>query len=73
MKNIYSSSRLFAEPSFLEGMSRMLDLGATLQDYNISETEQEADIRALKSDWCAVGEDLNFSIKNYEQGFAKSA
>jgi len=54
-------------------MSRMLDLGATLQDYNISETEQEADIRALKSDWCAVGEDLNFSIKNYEQGFAKSA
>lgn len=73
MKNTYASSRLFAEPSFFEGMSRVLDLGATLQDYNISETEQEADIRALKSDWRAVGEDLKFSIKNYEQGLAKSS
>lgn len=73
MKNIYSSSRLFAEPSFLEGMSRMLDLGATLQDYNISETEQEADTKALRSDWRAVGEDLKFSIKNYEQKLTKTA
>lgn len=73
MKDFYASSRLFAEPSFFEGMSRVLDLGATLQDYNISETEQEADIKALKNDWSAVGEDLKFSIKNYEQRLAKSA
>ncbi|MEK7538347.1 MAG: hypothetical protein AAB552_00755 [Patescibacteria group bacterium] len=71
MKDIYISSGLFARPSFVEGVSRVMDLGATLQEYNISETEQEADIKALKNDWQVVGGDLNFSIKTYEQGLAK--
>ena len=73
MKNLYVANRLFANPSFLEGMSRVLDLGATLQEYNTSNTEQEADTEALKNDWRAIGDDLKFSIKNYEQGLAKPA
>ena len=71
MKNLYVFGRLFAEPSFVEGMSRVLDLGGTLQEYNTSETENKADIEALGSDWRAVGEDLKFSIKSYEQKLAK--
>ncbi len=71
MKNVYLSSRLFATPSFIEGISRVLDLGATLQKYNDSKTELEADTNALKSDWQSVGEDLKSSIKTYEQGFTK--
>lgn len=71
MKNIYASSRLFVEPSFFEGMSRVLDLGATLQKYNTSETEQEADRKALGNDWRVVGEDMNFSIEKHEQGLTK--
>lgn len=73
MKNTYVSNRLFANPSLTEGMSRVLDLGATLQEYNTSESENDADFKALKSDWCAVGEDLKASIKKYEQGLTKSA
>ncbi|MBI2100822.1 MAG: hypothetical protein HYT47_02280 [Candidatus Vogelbacteria bacterium] len=73
MKNPYVFNRLFAEPSFFEGVARVLDLGTTLQEYNVSETEQEADIEALKNDWRAVGDDLRSSIKNYEQRFAQSA
>ena len=73
MKNTYISSRLFARPSFVEGMSRVLDLNVTLQEYNTSETENKADIEALKSDWRAVGDDLKVSIKSYEQKFAPSA
>ena len=73
MKNLYVFNQLFARPSFFEGMSRVLDLGTTLQEYNTMETEQEADIEALKNDWRAVGDDLKFSIKSYEQGLAKSA
>lgn len=73
MKNNYVFGKLFAEPSFVEGMSRVLDVGCTIQEYNTSETENKADIEALKNDWRAVGEDLAFSIKSYEQKLPKSA
>ncbi len=68
---ITTASRLFSEPSFVEGISRIIDLGATLQEYNASETEHQADIEALSSDWRAVGEDLRFSIRKYEQTLPK--
>jgi hypothetical protein len=59
--------KLFAEPSLIEGVSRLVDLGGTLQEYNASKTENEADYKALRNDWHAVGQDFVFSINNYEQ------
>ncbi|MEK7565051.1 MAG: hypothetical protein AAB394_03815 [Patescibacteria group bacterium] len=73
MKRLYIFNRLFAEPSFIEGMSRVLDLGGTLQEYNDSNTEQKADTEALKNDWRAVGDDLRFSISNYKNDLADSS
>jgi hypothetical protein len=77
MSEIFKKSptfRLFKrEPSVLEGISRILDVGSNSQKYNNSNTENEADSRALKSDWQAVGNDLRSSIKQYEQKLAKSA
>lgn len=73
MKNLYVFGKLFARPSFIEGMSRVLDLGGTLQEYNNSETEQKTDIEELKNDWHAIGDDLRFSISNYEQNFSKQS
>ena len=67
MKKNYLSNRLFAEPSFVEGVSRIFDLGNTLQQYNVSKSEEEADFEALRDDWRAVGNDLKSSIKTYEQ------
>ncbi len=49
---------LFARPRGLYGVARLLDLGATFDEYNSSDTEQEADARATYSDWLAVGNDL---------------
>ncbi|MEK7586810.1 MAG: hypothetical protein AAB453_03000 [Patescibacteria group bacterium] len=72
MKNLYISNRLFVGPSFWEGMSRVIDLGGTLQEYNTSETEKQADDKAIGDDWQVVGDDLRSSIKNYEQQSAKS-
>jgi hypothetical protein len=53
---------LFARPSFLEGFARLFDLGGTLNRYNISESPEEADVRALRADWEAVGDDLRQAI-----------
>ncbi|HEY4526938.1 MAG TPA: hypothetical protein VJK53_03785 [Candidatus Paceibacterota bacterium] len=63
----YVFGRLYAEPSFAEGIARIMDIGGTLQVYNASKTEQEADVTALKNDWRAVGDDIQTSIAQYEQ------
>lgn len=50
---------LFARPSFGSGVARVLDLYGTFDAYNSSTSEAEADYRAIASDWCVVGRDLD--------------
>ncbi len=61
------STFLFARPSFASGVSRIMDLGATMQIYNDCKTENEADFKALKKDWEAIGEDIFGAVNKYEQ------
>jgi hypothetical protein len=49
---------LCARPSFIEGMSRILDFGGALNEYNRSLTPEQADYLALYADWRLVGMDL---------------
>lgn len=55
---------LFAQPSYVSGMARVLDLWGTLDDYNISETTLEADEKAIAADWLVVGQDIADAIQN---------
>jgi hypothetical protein len=52
------STFLFARASVVEGVSRSMDIGGTLQEYNGSQSGQEADALALSADFHAIGEDL---------------
>lgn len=54
---------LFAEPSFVRGIGRAMDLGATRNAYNDSRTPEIADARALRSDWASVGKDISASLR----------
>ena len=58
---------LFANPSFIEGMARVLDLGTTLNEYNTSLTPEEADHEAMASDWKAVASDLKAAMAEHER------
>lgn len=49
---------LFAQPSWLSGAARTLDLGGTFDRYNVSPSPEEADARAIANDWMTVGCDL---------------
>ncbi len=60
-------NHLFAEPSLIGGMARVVDLGATLQDYNYSRNTAEADTKALINDWFAIGDDIRHSLNQYER------
>lgn len=52
------STFLYANPSFHEGMSRVVDFGDTLTEYNRSLTSEQADFLALIADWRAIGKDM---------------
>lgn len=52
------SNFLYADPSFTEGIARLLDFGDTLTEYNRSPSAEQADAIALTADWNAVVDDL---------------
>ncbi len=60
------SARLFARPSFLEGVSRIFDFGGSLNQYNENQDGKEADAAAIYSDWASVGDDLKASMYTHE-------
>ena len=60
----YDDYHLFAKPSFVEGMARVLDIGGNLDMYNDSASVEEADQAAIFSDWMAVGRDLQKAIQH---------
>ena len=59
--------RLYARPSFLEGVARLFDFNGHLNQYNTSRTEEEADHKAIESDWETVGDDLRTAIEKYRR------
>lgn len=56
---------LFAKPSFFEGIARIFDFSNSLETYNESKDEEEADSKATYLDWLAVGDDLSYVMKKY--------
>ena len=58
---------LFANPSLIEGMARVLDLGSTLNDYNNSLSPEDADCAAISSDWKVVALDMKSAMAEYER------
>lgn len=58
---------LFTMPTFVEGVARAVDVGDTLTVYNISASPEEADLRAIRADWLAVGNDLRRVMRRYKR------
>lgn len=61
------TSMLFATPGFLGGVATVLDLGSTLTVYNNSDSPDEADQKAIYSDWSAVGDDITDTFEKWEE------
>ena len=60
----WKSDFLFARPSWLSGIARMWDFGGAFDSYNISRTPEEADTKAILSDWYIIGQDTMSAIEN---------
>ena len=61
------SDYLFAQPSFLEGVARNLDLLGTLEVYNTSNTAEDADRRAQREDVIALHTDMQKAVNKVLQ------
>jgi hypothetical protein len=57
------SDFLFARPSLIEGVARMVDLSNSLNDYNYARTGAQADARAIFEDWKAIGHDVQVALE----------
>ena len=57
---------LFAQPSLASGAARLFDLWGQFDDYNRSDTTDEADGKAIAADWFVVGQDLSDAIEQNE-------
>lgn len=60
------SNLLFDEPSCLEGIARIFDFSNGLGTYNTSDSPEEADFKAILSDYYAIGQDLEDSMKEFQ-------
>lgn len=67
-----STDFLFAQPSFIKGMGQVLDIGATMTTYNDSKSTQEADARAMHSDWSMIGNDIKNAMSLFGVKHAKN-
>lgn len=68
----YKTDYLFSKCNFMRGIGSVLNLPGNYYEFNTSKTEQEADNRALTSDWQNVGDDIRTAKKKFEkQNYSK--
>lgn len=67
MSHYDDSGFLFATPSFWQGVASVLDIGGTLVEYNGSATTEEADYRAIASDWAITGKDIQAAMESFAE------
>ena len=58
---------LFARPSLVEGVARLLDFGGTLSVYNDSPSPALADLKALASDSAALAQDGTIAAMEFRR------
>ena len=56
-------------PGFLLGMASALDMGATINIYNTDSTPEEADYKAIASDWNETGKDLTRGLIEFKEKY----
>lgn len=62
----YETGFLFSKCNFWRGIGSVLNVPGNYYEFNSSKTEEEADNRALTSDWIIVGQDIKNAQKKFE-------
>jgi len=71
MSEKIKSDFLVAAPSFASGVGRLMDWYGLYDLYNVSQNGNEADAKAIFSDWRIVGQDLRDAMVEFEHSQAR--
>ena len=63
----YKTDYLLPKNNFWVGMGSILNLTGSYFKYNYSKSDNEADLKALISDWDNIGEDIRKSKNSFEK------
>lgn len=63
---------LLPNNNFLIGMGSILNLVGSYFEYNYSDSSDEADLKALESDWQNIGADIKDSIISFKESESDS-
>lgn len=58
---------LYARPSLIEGVGRIMDFGNSLNVYNETITPEQADFLAMLADWRVVGSDIQSALGDLDK------
>lgn len=67
----YKTDFLLPKNNFLVGLGSIFNLAGSYFEYKYSRSEQEADRKALMSDWFNVGNDIKLSKEKFEKEHSK--
>jgi hypothetical protein len=65
IKKLYRTSFLFPRNSFKTGMGSTFNLFGRYYSFNHSKNEQEADYKAIQSDWGVIGQDIKETVEKH--------
>lgn len=61
-----STTFLTSDSNFTTGMGSAVNLGGNFYGFNYAPTPEAADLRALRTDWAIVGQDIATAINQAE-------
>ncbi len=59
--------------SFVEGLARIFEIRSNFRHHREPGVGWEADVKALRSDWIAIGNDMRIAIGEFERQESKRA
>lgn len=65
------TSFLLPMNNFLVGLGSVLNVAGKYFDYNYSNSTEEADRKAIESDWQNVGQDIRFAQEKFKKKHKK--
>jgi len=63
-KKKYRTDFLYPTNDFLSGLGNVLNVAGNYYSFNYSSSDEEADSKAIESDWGVIGQDINKVCNN---------
>lgn len=68
----YKSNLIFPRTSMLIGLGSILNISGNYFEFNYSNSEKEADMKAIENDWGVIGNDILEAINTSQKNLSEN-